>query len=395
MSSRVKYSDGFEIRNGDANNAQQFLRKTLFDEVLMSMSGVNGLGSQIVPMTGGGSFNDAAILRPWGYSGAMARFSSTVVRVNGGMWFYKPAATVDADAPVCRVAATLAYTDLTVTGFAGLGGNFRRDIIQARVVEADESAVSRDFKDATTGVISSQTTVVRANATVDLALKQGSPSATLAGVTEPTADSGYFKIGSVLVRSTGIDNNDETYDWRIPMGDRVFLTRPHAMVTPSGAGGWDLTRLTEGWARVANTAAGNRLECFCDIDSLNLVTYSSGSMSGHHGAAKRVMQVRAITDLVANPGANDIGFLRVPHYGTYANPGSAAAIWNVSVGTRATLTAGNVAKLLDTPDPPLWTNGYFSQMMFAPTYATSGLQLFFESVSINDKVFGVEWSLAG
>lgn len=83
------------------------------------------------------------------------------------------------------------------------GSNWRRDIVQARITEADIS-ITRDFEDAITRAKSSQTLDYRTVATVEMQVKKGTEYATeaLADANEPTSDSGWSKIASFLVDDT-------------------------------------------------------------------------------------------------------------------------------------------------------------------------------------------------
>lgn len=381
---KVIFNDGEEVDHADHNRNIDLMRRYLFDALGMNASQENCSWMAVR--------NNIARLRPFGYAGAMKRISSTVVRVNGGLWMYADfTASPLANEPVAVVGNLSAYQDLTVTGYAGLGGNARRDIIQARVLNVDEAATSQDFKDASTGALSSQTFVKRSNVTVQYALKQGTPGGFLA--TEPSPDSGYFKIGSVLVRSTGIDNEDEIFDWREPVGDSSIQQIAPAMWTPSAGTDWSIQ--TNG-SRQSGTASGAEL-----FATLQMHMPGAGPLSDRL-LARRLRRVSLDCDYGTTlPSASQVKFRRVASgipIPSGENVSSGTGIFNGEVGTLVTSNSHAQFVLYDATTSyfPLWSNGKHSPYLNGDaTYGPPMIGLKFIGANANDLVYGVTWDLFG
>lgn len=145
------------------------------------------------------------------------------VSVLGGTWISYDYTASDADAPV----ATIGYSaGELITGFVDAAvGQYRRDIVQARLVSQDEAPVSRDFKDAITGALSTTNLVKRSNIVVEFQRKPGTEYALQSDADDPAnevaADTGWTKIGSVLVDQNGLIGSltgVSHWDWRYPWG---------------------------------------------------------------------------------------------------------------------------------------------------------------------------------
>lgn len=368
MTQWVKFNDGEALTYGDLNDIQGFARRTEIDGILL-----NAASSSLpwLPNTSTGE-----ILRPYGYAGAPIRTSSTNVRLAGGLWLYNAnTATLSASAPVSIVALSTAYTDLTVA--AASAGMYSRDIIQTRVVQADDAGTSRDFQDAVTGALSSQSMVKRTAATVEHAIKAGAEYASIATVVEPTADAGWIKTGSVLVDDTGINaNNWYTFDWRVPFGNSTSLILPHEMIF--GPSHWTLA--VSGGGTPSLTGASTGRLCVPLISGPQAALLSGQqTVNGEFPGAKRVLVIKMVTDIVAAAGASDISFIANvgSTAGTVTHPTIGASFPNV--GTRVTSTAAGSYTLYDlsayTDDPPLWSNGSYSALGYGSGYAVPRLAL--------------------
>lgn len=386
MPAKTNFNIGEGVVSADFNELQALLQKQLVDEVVMAMAGASLQGDTL-------QVNDEDdILRPYGWGGAMLRTSASNINVNGGLWLYRQQGAVNANGPAAKLAFAPAITSLTVTGYAGLGANMRRDIIQMRIVENNSAPVNRHFKDAVTGALSSQSLVKRISTTVEFSLKQGAVSA-FPG-TEPAPDAGWTKIGSVLVRSTGVDNQDETYDWRVPMGDSTIYSMAHEMQSKAGAGEWQIDADANGWHRAATVAAGYQLNAFCNGAFPSYRDHSA--LQSSFSSAKRIMAISLRANLViAPPNAADVQILRHGRY-SIGTIGSASGTWNGALGGR--ISASNTDHFVYGPaaysnDPPLWTNGHHNPL--ASTGESVRVSMAFEPVSVGDKVFGVQWDLAG
>lgn len=384
MGSLKKFSDGEPVIAADLNELQAYGRKALADELILSMCGSRNNGDIYL-----GVDNDD-IFRPLGHAGAMRHTGAATVVVNGGLWISRAQGATDPDGAAAKIASKLSLTTLTVTGYAGLGAQLRRDIIQARVVQADEAPLSRPFKDVSSGALTTSTNVKRTNFTVEYSLKAGTPAATALLALEPAADSGWFTIGSVLVRSTGITDASETYDWRVPMGDSTLFVMPHEMYAV-GSGEWSLGSGGSGSiAQIASVPGGWYLHATCNpqgpayVETMvaDTILYSS---------AKRVMSVMLRKGYASAPSATQLKFMRWCD-GAYVNVGP---IWDGNVGLRSSSGFGEsvlFGRTTSPTDPPLWSNGCHSQLAIT---SETRLSLRLQQITAGDAIYGVQYLLAG
>jgi hypothetical protein len=254
---------------------------------------------------------------------------------------------------------------------------YSRDIIQTRVISGDDPTTPRDFQDAVTGALSSQSIVKRTATTVEHAIKAGAEYASIATVVEPSPDAGWIKTGSVLVDDTGINSNNlYTYDWRVPFGNSSSLILPDQMI--GGPSDWTLA--VSGGGRPYLTGASTGRLCVPLISGPQTALLSGQqTVNGEFPGAKRVLSVKIVTDIVAAAVASDISFIAnmASTAGPVIPPTIGASFPNI--GTRVTSTAAGTYTLYDlsvvTTDPPLWSNGSYSALGWGVGYAVPCLCL--------------------
>jgi hypothetical protein len=163
-----------------------------------------------------------------------------------------PAAASDAPEVYFGDSTGAAYTlDANTSGAV-----YRRDILQVWIdAESTIGSESRDFEDAATRALSTQSFNKRRVRTVTISVKKGSDQASeaLADANEPAADAGYVKIFSFLVDNAGACAAAKRK--RYTIGYRIRRTTPQwhgaagggtgatvnvgtGRVDPSGAGSW-------------------------------------------------------------------------------------------------------------------------------------------------------------
>lgn len=346
MSSKVKFNTGEGVVASDFGNLQDYQRKMLFDSVLLNLAA----DAEV-------TWNDLRVgtglrLRPLGSAGFLKRQGANTVRVNGGLWVaYTAGTAADPNAPTAKIANKDTTTDLTIANAPAT--QFRRDIIQCQLVEADEAAISRHFKDAVTGALSSATQVKRANISVTYAVKAGTAqaSAALANANEPTADAGWVKIASVLASSTGLDLSTTFYstdywDWREPWGSSNFghtfvgLDPPQTNWTYIGIHSISSTVsavpvylfMPDLNANVSDTIAN------CRVFKIGL----AAAWGGTPAAGTFVLHTQAVDLSLGFGGVATISFI--------------GATGDVS--TRVDGTSGPHLLYGGSADPPLWSGGY-------------------------------------
>jgi hypothetical protein len=115
-------------------------------------------------------------------------------------------------------------SDINVTLTTADPTNPRWDLIEMKLDFVDNDAadnVTRDFKDATTGVITSTTVVKKRKPKITVTLKTGTPAGS---PTIPSVDSGYSALYALKVLAAGTSvTDDNVIDYRLPAGHRKIV----------------------------------------------------------------------------------------------------------------------------------------------------------------------------
>lgn len=344
MTSKVKYNAGEGLLSGDLGDMQDFQRKALFDSVLLNLAADNET-----------TWNDLHAgsglrLRPLGSAGFLQRIDANTVRVNGGLWVsYTVGTAANSSAPTAKVANKDTAVDLTIANAPS--GQFRRDIIQCQLVEADQSPVSRHIKDATTGALSSSSVVKRTDTTVTYAVKAGTAqaSSTLANANEPVADAGWIKIASLLASDTGLALTTGTFwttdywDWREPWGGNYADTLLGDTPPSNWTGSLNVFQTTASSA-VVNLFAPNLTRSVTDgAMNCRVMRILLGLAWFGTPAAGTLILKRQVIDPVSGINlVEPISF--VGSNGDVSARGGGVGGAQVLYGTYS--------------DPPLWSNGY-------------------------------------
>jgi len=370
---KILFSDGEAIEHGDHNAQREFTLRTISDllaanmaapdSVIWSSDSARGI-SELRPLRQAGSFFHS-------FGGA-----SSTVEVYGGLWLlFDSSANLGADQQI----GILAHKDTSeiITGFIpASAGNWRRDIIQARVTYADDPNEIRDFKDAITGALSTISLVKTSRAVVEYARKAGLEHASSAlasdAATEQSADAGWFKIGSVLVDDNALASFiANAWDWRKPWGYSTGQTH----VEDFGYGNTH----TINFEREQITGDIEQIVAGCPF-AKNQVGCGQRNQAGN----VRLERIRLLGQYTVGPPT--VSDVRLVAYNLQnQNDGDSRTV-------TSRVTAGPTNHLLLDPstypsDPPLWSSGR------AVPYASGSetLRLRLETKASTDEIAGIEW----
>jgi len=222
-SSRYRFNDGEGLVDTDIEGLQDFLRRFTFDEIVSHLAAPNDV--PIRHSTGTAPLGSAATASFRCLKNALcARVDDTNnptlnIKFDAGVVFQRNNSTLLSDASLVPEHHVTFVPGQSVDFAAADATQYRRDMVQARLVSVDEATVPRDFKDAVTGALSSQNLLKRSNLELELQVKQSALLATANDAddvtNEPTPDAGWFKLCSVQIppTSTALLQRD-VWDWR-------------------------------------------------------------------------------------------------------------------------------------------------------------------------------------
>jgi hypothetical protein len=238
----VQFFDGEGLDFTDLNNMQRYLRAQVWDEAF-ALAQIRTSGS-------GGSIKENQGILPQAdhcYSPA-----GGYLKAGGSTRQLLSAAGLicqctSASAPDGNDAKFLSYyigdSEINVTTAIGDATNPRIDIVCVKLeLEAADAAdnVTRDFKDAVTGVLTSNTFAKKRKVKMTSQLVAGTPAAS---PVEPATPGGFVKLGAVTVPAT----HNTTHDWQTNGRDYRMPTRSVVqMVYPFGNGPG--VNVESGWA---------------------------------------------------------------------------------------------------------------------------------------------------
>jgi hypothetical protein len=217
------FNDGEGLSHDDLNNAQRYLRAHVNDNIMAQMartkSSPPSLDANKIYTIGGGGMCYAD------------NITHLKIRNHPGTIFQKVTGSIDGLDPKF-LSYNVADGEISPSGSNGIvfdtadGSHDRYDIVCVKLSQiTNDSADSetRDFKDATTGVLTSQSFYKKRKVTLSVQVVKGTPASS---PVEPSVPSGYVKIYSILIRATYAGFLDPTQD----INDRTFplgFERPH------------------------------------------------------------------------------------------------------------------------------------------------------------------------
>lgn len=337
----VLFNDGEGLTHGDLNNAQRFINSLISDGAIGGRAHFDAETS-IVPEVSG----TFGVYVP-GHGGAIYRSGTErEVLVEDG-WIAVPTdgAVITGDDPFVRVCYIDSTNKSSAEGVrpAAAAGNSRWDILSVSLAAVEGDSETRDFKDGTTGALTTPSTDKRRSFEPTFTWTTGIESAGTPSLPFGLVPAGDRVLGAVLVQETGNPFDlgaGDMRDYRIPLG----LTAFHQLAV--GAGdllvGATSTRTNTGfgigepWVRLTAPNVNDEAHLFfeCPVSS----------------PLHRVKKVTFAADLA---GGSSMA-LTLERFGT-----SLAVLDTIGLGV--ILGGGQSVLSFDldgTTNPPLWTNGY-------------------------------------
>lgn len=203
LNKQVNFNDGEGIFQEDFNDAQNFAAARLFDGLIQDSIGYCQTGGAGVPnpWMGGNNGFDPPLTRAFCLSIGRAFLKAGAsgngyVGIAPGTLLQKIAATNGDEAQLLSYSFDGSEQWELANGHAT---NPRLDLLQMKLEYETAASQSRDFEDATTGIVSTQSMDKRRRVRCTLSVKQGTAAAS---PTFPDPDAGCVVVGSVLVVAT-------------------------------------------------------------------------------------------------------------------------------------------------------------------------------------------------
>lgn len=248
--STVLYNDGEGLDYTDLNAMSQGMVARIAEQMWGRMCGYLGVTNKDPQLQGEGGDDAALTSLAYTLTGgdcvAAQGSSTTKLKLLGGTIFQKIAAADGAEASFIPFTLRAGDVDLTIT--AGDATNPRIDILQMKLEWVDGDAEDRDFKDGTTGAVTTTSTDKTRRVQATFSMKNGTAAAT---PTYPAPDTGYCLVAAVRVPSTwtanvgpetGGSSSAITRQCTIPLKIEHHQSFPHE---------WDDTLATN-WVRNAS-----------------------------------------------------------------------------------------------------------------------------------------------
>jgi len=234
--SSVEYNDGEGLVHTDLN-AQQAQMNARFTDVLAAGYSYENILPTMTLASPNVSVPDTIVFVPR-VGQAVPNFLGLqdVYFTDGWIAQLNPAfSNFDGSAP--RLLFGRIYGNPTVTLDAADAVNDRIDLIQIRITEVQTTPISRDFKDAVSGFLTTQTFNKGSSTQVEFGVKVGTPSASPVA---PTPDAGWAVLSQITVTA---DPNALSLleDFRMPMRVTEHVITGRQMIYSTffwGAGGF-------------------------------------------------------------------------------------------------------------------------------------------------------------
>lgn len=217
---RVLYNDGEAQTYGDANDAQDFIRATIWDKIIQNLIGNTKLTGASLLEFGGNNGVDAPNHLAYCLHGGQAYLrpgsATNKVQIAPGVLIQK-VGTTDGSAPSVLAYAFAGTEEFTLTN--GDATNPRIDLLQMKLEFVDGDSQSRDFQDAVTGANTSTSMNKKRFIQCTLSVKAG---AAAANPTYPDPDAGYVAVGGALV-GPGYVTSQQAF-WGTPASANTALS---------------------------------------------------------------------------------------------------------------------------------------------------------------------------
>jgi hypothetical protein len=299
---------------------------------------------------------------------------------NEGLILQRTGGTITGDVPD-TLSYYLAPAELLTTHAAAHATLERWDIVCLKLTEADGTSTARDFKDATTGAVTTVAQNKQRQVVLTKQVVQGT-NAAVGSATEPAIPAGFMKWAAVLVPptyATAFVANSHFRDYRVPMDNYVSGACAPTLFNNIGGTQFPTTNSTNR----AATAAGQNATLILPISSV-----------------ARYMNLRFYGKITAGGGGSIDLYSLTSHLGTSATLtalgggtfGTTAGV----MGTKNLITSGVLAQsaggILGTG--PVWGRG-----RQVPLHTTGGalefLLLSVTSGASGDYIAWVDYEIAG
>jgi hypothetical protein len=264
---RVNYNDGEGVTHGDLNDSQTYLRALLSDQIIQSLVGNVSLTALGVDMDMGGQRGaEAPSHLAYTLHGGQAYLrpgsATNKVQISPGVLLQKIGNSTG-DSQTVLAYSFVGTEEVSIA--AGDATNPRVDLIQMKLEFISADSQSRDFKDATTGVITTTSQNKKQRVQCTLSVKSGTPAAS---PVYPDPDTGYVAVAGVVVNTNyatttqiifGYDKdstNAVVHDQRMPLNVQGYRSSSAEMI---GTLAWTVGA---NWD-VAATNGTNKLDIIC------------------------------------------------------------------------------------------------------------------------------------
>lgn len=393
---QVLYSDGEGVTHGDTNDNQRFLESKIWDQILHNSIGrVTTTGTLVYDPEFGGQdganhpTNYAYCINP-GAAYLRQGSANSKIQIAPGTLLQKIASQTGDDPTF--ISYTFAGSDeWTLTN--GDGTNPRVDLLQMKLEYISSDVQLRDFKDASTGVITSNSVSKKRRVQCTLLVKVGTPAASPA---IPTPDTGYVPIGMAVVGNGwttggnapifGTDttalNNVVIMDMRWPVRTRAYRVQARDGVFTS----WTLSSAGD-----TLTAAGggtNDLFFPCPAGNVGKIV----AIGVHHTTTLSASMFAGMTTGVPSSTFNNRMSLSFGYT-------SADEIQDWDFMTHSPSAGPTISRIAQLHNVPLWTNGKrcpFEKVRLAGGGGPSADQLWvrFQNFSTGNIITGVTFYVA-
>lgn len=395
---RVHFSDGEALDTADLEKIGQFAQMLALDR-LVGAATPSAMLTNKTPETAVDPHSLPFLLVAHPGQAALVQGSANnKIKITKGTVF-QAIANTDGETP-----AILAYTfpgtnEVTIANAAG--ATPRVDLIQIALSQVDDTAIERNFEDATTRALSSTDTVKRHRTACEITVKQGTPAAS---PTVPTLDAGCVAIATVLVGASyaaaaGFKTEDTAgavaviHDQRMPIGVRAptILKGSDGLYDPAK---WTFDQVDQ--SLVCTTPNGLVFECAEGDTAGRLIGVSLTSEEVSGGAEAVLIRVQL------DASGRDVLELNNP--GVTGSVGGAGVIIRrlssrVQIDCNPAPALGpTVIASAENIGVPVWSNGqraWVDPYVHDSTFTTLGLRFPSAGTHVDEKIHRVQFWIAG
>lgn len=252
----VKYNDGEGLIHTDLLNQQNQMRASWMD---LLAAGYDYSGTY-PDLYGGSALSSSTVFVPRVGQGFVEPTGGALgTRLEAGWLAQSNTAfsSFDGSAPRLLMARVDLGAGVHFVHDAADPTNPRIDLLQIRLTEVDDDNVSRDFKDAVTGALSTTVIDKKTRVQIEFQIKNGTPGANPA---VPSTDAGWAALTRVRIPALAVSLAlDDVIDVRMPMRVSQHRVQPGAMVSDNNDNSWNFRGGPRG--KLIDDAVG--LHSFC------------------------------------------------------------------------------------------------------------------------------------